>query len=404
MVDDRPLVIAAVGDIQLHGSYQEAARNGQAGGLFSELKVLLSGADIGIGDMETVLSLIGSPRRDKLCLDSEPIYAALLHEAGINLVTLANNHLLDYGPEGLTDTLGHLKAAGIEALGAGLDLESAARPLILERNGIRLGVLAACHLSTKPNIATAAGEPGVAPLDPELLLPAIAALRPQVDHVILLLHWGLEYSHIPTPDQVAFAHAAIDQGASLILGDHSHAFQGIEHHGDGIIAYSLGNLTDAPVDWQGTKYHYQCEVLEVDRESLLLRFAVTRERITLTETVPLWLDEAGRPTAATGERAQKMLAALAEYSAKLKDADLQAFWEDRVIAKRVSGPFLRWWHQGSLWDKVRGFRPGQLVTLYLLAHTYIKVKFSRSQLKWMLFNPRNDGKPMPYVDPSDEEH
>ena len=99
MVDDRPLSIAAVGDIQR--------------------------------------------------LDSGPIYAALLRDAGIDLVTLANKHVLDYGPEGLADTLLNLKAAGIEALGAGLDLKTTARPLVIERNGVRLGFLATCLPSTK---------------------------------------------------------------------------------------------------------------------------------------------------------------------------------------------------------------------------------------------------------------
>jgi poly-gamma-glutamate synthesis protein (capsule biosynthesis protein) len=387
--------MVAVGDIQLHGAYHDAARKGNAASLFNDLKDLIGGSDVGVANMETVLAHGGSPREDKLCLLGDPLYAAVLRDAGLSLLTLANNHALDYGREGLAETLEHLSRAGIDSLGAGADLASALRPLIREHAGVRLGFIGACHESTKPVLAAAPGDPGAAPLTEETLWPVIDALRAEVDHVVLLLHWGLEYAHFPTPEQVALAHAAVDRGVSLILGAHSHSLQGIERYKDALIAYSLANLTDAPVDWQGPTRHFRCDVQEVDRESVLLRLSATKTRIQLDEIVPLWLDDGGRPTAATGERAEKILAAVERYSARLQAGDLERYWRETVIDSRVTGPLTSWWRDGSLLDKVRSFRPGQLVTAWILLATWLRIRFSRAESRWMLFSSRNDERPMP---------
>jgi poly-gamma-glutamate synthesis protein (capsule biosynthesis protein) len=217
--------------------------------------------------------------------------------------------------------------------------------------------------------------------------------------VVVLLHWGLEYSHLPTPEQVDLAHAAVDRGVGLIIGAHSHSLQGIEHYGEGIIVYSMANLTDAPVDWKGSKRHYRCEVQEVDREGMLLRFSADKRAIRLDEILPLWLDDQGRPTAATGDRAEKIRAAVDAYSRTIEEEDLESYWQDQVIAGRVTGPLASWWNEGSLLDKVRNFRPGQLVTAWLLLKTWVALRFSRSESRWLLFSSRNDERPMPGVKP-----
>lgn len=389
------VTLAALGDILLHGSYHAIAARGDGASLFSELESLLEDCDLAVGNMETVLTNSGTPRDDKLCLDGDPCYAEVLCQAGVNLMTLANNHCLDFGIQGLLDTQRNLNSAGVGFFGAGMDLIEARRPWITEVNGIRIGFIAACHGSTKPAAMAADGTPGVAPLSEQTLLEDIGTLKPQVDHVIVVLHWGLEYSHYPTPEQVQLAHSAIDQGASAIIGHHSHSIQGIETYGSGIIAYSLANLTDAPVDWQGPNRHYQCDLTEVDRESLLIKFRLTHDQIELVQSIPLWLDDRGAPTPAEGQRAQRIRASLAQYSAKIADGNLDAYWQETVVGSRVAGPLISWWNDGSLWDKIRRFRPGQLVTAWLLLRTWVQLRFSRSESKWELFNARNDSRPMP---------
>jgi len=398
------LLLAACGDIMLHNRYQELADAGNAGRVFEPLRACLRDTDLLVGNLETALTRSGDPRADKLCLRGDPTYAPVLAETGFSVLSLANNHCLDYGDEALTETRLHLRAAGIAAVGAGADLAEATMPAIIKQRGIRIGFLAACDASTKPappatpGDASHSGRAGIFPLTADTLLPAIDGLRPEVDHVVLLLHWGLEYSPMPTPEQVSLAHQAVEHGVSVLLGHHSHCIQGIEHYKGAVIAYSLANLTDDGVDWQGPTRRYTAPLTEVDRESLLLRLRLGKTSVELLEPVPLWLDDDGRPTPADGERAQRILAQIDACSDRLRRTDdLKAYWEDSVIERRVAGPLLSWWHDGSLWDKVRGLRPGQLVSAWLLLRTYLQVKFSRSESRWMLFNERNDTRPMPAV-------
>jgi poly-gamma-glutamate synthesis protein (capsule biosynthesis protein) len=393
---DTPLRIEAVGDLLLCGRYDALARAGRASEVFAELPAGARPGVIRVGNLECPLSDQGAPRDDKLCLRGAPAYANVLAQAGFDLVSLANNHSFDYGPEAFEQTTEALGSAGVGFVGAGLDAESARRPLIIERGGRRIGFLAACHDSTKPSdVATGSG-PGVAPLD-SALLDEIGHWRGEVDHLVVLLHWGLEYSPLPTPDQVEFAHAAVDAGAGLIIGHHSHMLQGIEDYKGVVIAYSLGNCTDSDVDWQGPTRHFEARMTETDREGLLLTAELTGTGSRVIERVPLWLNDEGQPEPAHGEQASKILAHLDERSAALNADDLSRQWENKLVDKRVMGPLRHWWSNGSLWDKVRGFRPGQLKTLYLLVATFVKIRLSRSESRWGLFNPRNDTKPMPYT-------
>jgi len=402
MTEAGSVTLAACGDILLHGRYQEIARRGAAAGVFSRLGPLLASADLAVGNMETVLTDGGEPRAGKLCLRTEPVYADALAAAGFDILSLANNHAMDYGPQGLGDTRRHLRGAAIECLGAGMNIDEATRPLIVERNGVRLGFIAGCHPSTRPAAVATLDAPGVAPWSEGALLAAVERLAGAVDQVILLLHWGLEYAHYPTPEQVALARQAIDRGAGAVLGHHSHVLQGIETYKGGVIAYSLANLTDADVDWQGPAKVYRDRLRDVDRESVLLRLRIDRQRIEVLDRLPLWLDDDGCPTPAAGERARRIEQQLEEYSGRLADTDLEAFWQDSLITSRIAGPIKAWWHRGSLWDKIKGFRPGQLLTLYLLMRTYFQVRFSRSESKWLLFSPRNDTRPMPSIEPDDK--
>lgn len=395
---DQPLILCAFGDLMLHGRYQQHADAGTAASLFGPLAALLAGADLAVGNLETPLTRSDTSRTDKLCLRGDPIYAGHLAAAGVSVLSLANNHCMDFGAAALAETRALLRRAGIACTGAGADIEEATAPIVIERRGIRVGLLGACDPLTKPAPPATASSAGVAPLAPEALLAAVDALRPQVSHVILMLHWGLEYSPLPTPEQVRFADAARAHGVSVILGHHSHCIQGLDQRDGALVAYSLANLTDDGVDLKTPERHYLAPLTDLDRESFLLRLALHKDRVELLETLPLWLDDDGRPTPATGERADKIGATLAKCTAQLTGTgDLEAHWADSVIERRVAGPLLSWWRDGGLWDKIRRFRPGQLVSAWLLLTTYLKVRFSRSEERWLLYNERNDTRPMPAV-------
>lgn len=244
----------------------------------------------------------------------------------------------------------------------------------------------------------------MAPLRREYLLEDIEQLRPKVHHVVLLLHWGLEYSPHPTPDQVALARAAVERGAGLVLGAHSHQLQGIERYQGGWIAYSLANFTDADVEFQGAGKTYCYRMRDVDRESVLLKVDFTEAEIRLVDAVPLWLADDGRPGPAEPSRAERIRGELATLGAALAQPDLARRWEQQLVERRVLAPLVHWWRSGSLWDKLRRFNLGQVKTLYLLVETFVRIKFSRGESRWSLFSPRNDRRPMPYAGPERDHH
>ena len=391
------VTLSAVGDLILSGRYDRVAQSGEVGAVFARIHSELQSADIALGNLECPLTSQGMPREDKLCLKGDPLYAQTLASAGFDVVSLANNHVTDYGPRGLADTVDALNASGLKHTGAGKDLATAGEPVIMTRNGVTIGFLSYCHASTKAPVFASDGSWGVSPLELDQVLKDIRHWAPKLDQLVLLLHWGLEYSPMPTPDQVDLAHRAVDAGASLIIGHHSHMIQGIEHYKGAVIAYSLGNCTDSAVDWQSPTRHYQSEVTEADRIGLALQVELTATDVRINGLEPLWLNDDGQPEPATGERRQAILSQIEERSAAITAGDLDVYWEKTLVDKRVLAPLLHWWRRGSLWDKVRGFRLSQMKTAYLLVETWIRIRLSRTNEKWALFNPRNDTRPMPYA-------
>jgi poly-gamma-glutamate synthesis protein (capsule biosynthesis protein) len=387
--------LGAVGDVMLHGRYDKRARAGEAEGVFAPLAAAAAELDVLVGNLETVLAAGGAPRADKLCLRGDPAYARALAAAGFRVLSLANNHTFDYGWPAFAEMRGHLRAAGLRYAGAGADLAEARAPALVEAGGARFAFLAYCDASTGATQFAGEGTPGVAPLDRELVLADLARWREAVDHVVLLLHWGLEYVAHPTPEQVRLAEELLAAGARAVLGHHSHMLQGVQARDGRLVAYSLANLTDAAVDWQGPTRHFQAPLTDVDRESVLLRLAFTPGAVALERTVPLWLDDAGQPVPAEGERRARIQSALAERSDGLDPDALERRWQSQVVERRVLGPLQAWWEDGSLLDKLRRFNLGQIHSAYLLARTYLQVKLSRSAGRWSLVNPRNDRRPMP---------
>lgn len=160
-----------------------------------------------------------------------------------DLLSLANNHILDWGMEGIQETINSLNKLGIATLGAGENEQAARKSLIFERNGIKFGFLAYCK--NGQNCATP-NTPGAAALLVDNVRADIEALLKYVDHVIVNLHWGVEFSDYPYPNDVKIAHSIIDYGASCIIGHHPHVVQGMEIYKGRPIFYSLGSFIYNP--------------------------------------------------------------------------------------------------------------------------------------------------------------
>ncbi len=274
------ITLVAVGDIMLSRSIEERMR---AYGTFFPFQIfapLLQEADIAVGNLECVLALGGEPAEKPYTFRAHPDMAAGLAEAGFDLLSLANNHALDYGPEGLEETIAALELRGIRSVGAGPQAEG---PVILEVRGLRVAFLARNTIGS-PQEGIAWGG------DEEALRRGIRGAGEQADVVVLLLHAGLEYAAEATPEQRRLARAAVEAGADLVIGHHTHTTLETERHLDGWIAYGLGNFV------------FDIDIVDTARNGAILRVVLGREGVTRLDWIPTRIvdDVQPRPLAAPG--------------------------------------------------------------------------------------------------------
>lgn len=235
------LTLVFAGDVILDRGVAAALRARGAPALAAALRPFLADADLAFLDLETPLSDTGAPRIKEVTFRSDPALAPVLADAGVDVVSLANNHSGDYGPAALRDTLRHLDAAGIAHCGAGPDLAAAMAPAILERHGVRVAYVGFCEPFWGVAVAGDRAA-GIAPTDTAVIVNALRAARARADLVIASFHWDWEYDFYPDQETKLLARLAVAHGADLVIGHHPHVIQGSELV-DGIpVAYSLGNF------------------------------------------------------------------------------------------------------------------------------------------------------------------
>jgi len=247
-----------------------------------------------------------------LCLPRELVTA--LQVLKVSAVGLANNHIMDLGPGGLSHTQRELEAAGIAVCGAGHNLEAASRPLFLDRAGCRIGLLAAgAHEFgvARPD------RPGMNPLDPVRLLPALQELRSACDLCLVLLHAGSESHPWPAPWLQEYCRLLSRLGADLVVCQHSHIVGCGERHGRGQIVYGQGNFLmdlDSP-----TPRHY--------REGLLLELVRRPGEEPELRLHPIGQGNDGSLQPLDPVRGDALLAGYQKRSAQLQDpAAVRAAW------------------------------------------------------------------------------
>lgn len=242
----RRLVLMAVGDIMLGRTIGEMIETEGIEAPFLYTAETLRTADITLGNLECPISDRGSTE-DKTYAFRAPIAAAeSLAYAGFNLVNLANNHILDYGPEALEDTLKYLAANSIQSVGAGMNEAEAYAPAFIEMDGLRVAFLGFVdvHPAHYDYTRWEAGpdKPGVAWAHEDRVSAGVSAAKAEADIVVVLVHNGYEFMHQVVREQVTIAQLAIDSGASLVIGSHPHVLQRIDRYHNGLIAYSMGNF------------------------------------------------------------------------------------------------------------------------------------------------------------------
>jgi poly-gamma-glutamate capsule biosynthesis protein CapA/YwtB (metallophosphatase superfamily) len=308
----------AVGDIALRNESPETQLAGVA-------PILRSG-DVTFGQLETALSNRGARqlhpgfRGRSGEIEKDPrTGAAILADAGFDVLSFAGNHTLDRGPTAMHDTIDAVTELNLSVIGAGDNLAAARRPATVDADGTRIGVLAYCSVTPRGFAATAT-RPGVAPLrartsyeqvdwqpgtpprivtatwpeDLAALVADVSRLRSEVDVLVVSAHWGIHFEPGAIADyQYEAAHAAVDAGADLVVGHHAHVVKGVEFYRGKPIFHSIGNLTLLP---RGDHGEPLTPGNRVDAQfTMVLRVEITGRRITRTAIVPCWLDERVTP-------------------------------------------------------------------------------------------------------------
>lgn len=300
-LQEPPPSVIAMGDIMLGGRAKKTVAAYGPDYPFDAVLPLLRSAPIVLGNLEGPFAHKArkQPRNFSYRVDVE--LASSLTRAGINVVTLANNHLLDCGRAGVLETLDALASAKVSALGAGTDERAAHAPVIRQARRFRIGFLG--YYWNRRTAATA-DQPGSAMDLPEALEADIRGLRDRVDRIVVTFHWGVPYERDPTPEDRAKAHFAVDCGADAVVGHHPHIVQPFEIYRGYPIFYSVGNFAFGSGNSRA--------------EGLLaaLRF---EEQSTVVNVYPLYVKNRDprvdyQPKVLTGKAAERVLSELAKLS------------------------------------------------------------------------------------------
>ncbi len=209
----------------------------------------LAAADLSIVNLETAVTTRGTPQPKEYRFRAPPVVFTALKDAGIDVATMANNHGLDYGPVSVPDALAAAKAADMPVIGIGEDAQQAYRPWIVTVHGQRIAFLAATAVMDPASLAATwsatSTQPGVATAldgDNAAIVAAVRAVRPDVDTVVVDLHYGADLTPCPTEIQRALADDLVRAGADIVVGQHAHILLGGGYQGSAYVDFGLGNF------------------------------------------------------------------------------------------------------------------------------------------------------------------
>lgn len=309
LATESEISISAVGDIMLGSWVVDVIKKEGIDYPFLETRHHLKSSDIAIGNLEAPFTLDGEPFEKKFNFKVPPSYAKGLLMGGISVVTLANNHMLDYGDTGLFSTLETLNNVGIDYSGAGRTIDEAHKPTIVNVREKRIAFFG--YSMTFPTEFYAKEDSaGTAYPTEELLRQNLQMVRDSVDFIVTSFHWGAEKRETPKDYQVYFAHLAIDSGADLVLGHHPHVLQGLEVYKNRLIAYSLGNFAFGSYSQHAT-------------ESIILKVFLRENGLYSALCIPINVNNIEvefQPTLAVGEQRYGIISKLQGLSIALNDS------------------------------------------------------------------------------------
>jgi len=262
---------------------------------YTGIKEEIIKGDISVANLECPLTDKVNPvlKRPELIFRGNKLNGVALKDAGFDLMNLANNHTMDQGREGLTDTIKVLTGSGILTVGAGKSRSEARRPVFIKKGWARIGFLGYCDFPPEGYIYDE-DKADVARADMKSLGEEVKAAREQCDFLVISFHWGKEFDRYPGDRQRKMAYTAVENGADIVIGHHPHVLQGMEKYKGKLIFYSLGNFV------------FDRQLPEGTEESVIIDIAVDRVGWKETRIIPVDI-EACRPVIAQGQAAEVIL-------------------------------------------------------------------------------------------------
>ena len=330
-----PVTIILTGDVMLgRGVNSYLLRAGPAYP-WGNTRPTLSAADLTVINLECVIARGGRPwsRWPKVFhFKADPIAMTSLHLAGIDCVTLANNHVLDFEEEALTEMLALLENAKIKHPGAGLNLNEAMQPAVLETSGLKVAVVA--FTDNEPGWAASANTAGTNYIEVSLAEESLGAVKEIInksriagaDLVIFSFHWGPNMAERPSPLFQQFAHAVIDAGADVFHGHSAHVFQGIEIYRGKPIIFDAGDMVD----------DYSVDAVLRNDRGLVFRLLIDEKQIKHLDLLPIFISKC-QVNVAFGSDRKAIVERISSLSAEMGtviDSSAERLWLDCTRFRR----------------------------------------------------------------------
>lgn len=293
------VTLTVVGDVMLTRGVPDAER------ALAPMARRLGRADLTVGTLESTLSDDGVPQQGGDSFAADPEVVPLLARAGFDAVSVANNHVGDFEVPAMLETVRLLREGDVLPFGAGGDRHAAGRAVVLERDGVRFGFLGFNAIGEtpratpdRPGALSVRMPPRTGPLvgsDLEHVEGLVRRLAREVDVVVVLPHWGTQYTHVAEPIQHRVARRLARAGADLVVGGHPHWVQGLDKVGETVVAHSLGNFV------------FDMDFMVETQQGVVLETVWWGEELKSIDLVPYRMDADFAPRVVRGDEAAEIL-------------------------------------------------------------------------------------------------
>ncbi|MEV0188131.1 CapA family protein [Kitasatospora purpeofusca] len=297
---DGSITVAFAGDVHFEGRTEERLSVQPPETALGPISKSLAAADLSVLNLETAITDRGAPEAKTYTFRTSPKALTALKDSGVDVVSLANNHAVDFGADGLADTLAAKAASPLPIVGIGRNSQEAYAPYVTTVRGVKVAVVAASQVEDLTNQKWRAGanKPGIASaLDQAAIVKAVQDAKKQAPVVLVYLHWGDEGKACPTAAQTAIAKKLATAGATAVVGTHAHTMVGSGMIGSTYIGYGFGNFL-----WYGTSNYANSNETGVTTLTLGPNGKVLGEAFA-----PATIDDKGVPVPQTGAAATAAL-------------------------------------------------------------------------------------------------